>query len=44
MYGREYMGIQRSAFLIDGQGRIEQTWPKIAPKDTPTELLAALPG
>ncbi len=42
MYGRKYMGIQRSAFLIDEQGRIERAWPKISPKDTPTELLAAL--
>lgn len=42
MYGRTYMGIQRSAFLIDEDGRIEQAWPKISPKDTPTNLLAAL--
>jgi peroxiredoxin Q/BCP len=41
-YGKEYMGIQRSAFLVDEQGRIERAWPKISPKDTPTELLAAL--
>jgi peroxiredoxin Q/BCP len=36
------MGIQRSAFLIDERGRIEQAWPKISPKDTPTNLLTAL--
>lgn len=42
MYGRTYMGIQRSAFLIDERGRIEQAWPKISPKDTPTNLLTAL--
>ncbi len=42
MYGKEYMGIQRSAFLIDEEGNIEQAWPKISPKDTPTNLLAAL--
>ncbi|MEY2974101.1 MAG: hydroperoxide peroxidase [Actinomycetota bacterium] len=42
MYGRKYMGIQRSAFLIDEEGRIERAWPKISPKDTPTNLLAAL--
>lgn len=41
-YGKEYMGVQRSAFLVDEQGRIERAWPKISPKDTPTELLAAL--
>ena len=42
MYGKKYMGIQRSAFLIDEQGRIERAWPRISPKDTPTNLLAAL--
>ena len=38
------MGIIRSAFLIDGTGRIEQAWYKISPKDTPKRLLAAVGG
>ena len=42
MYGREYMGIERSAFLIDGNGVIIEAWYKISPKDTPIKLLAAL--
>jgi peroxiredoxin Q/BCP len=42
MYGREYMGIVRSAFLIGANGKIEQVWYKISPKDTPTKLLEAL--
>ncbi|MBL6635137.1 MAG: thioredoxin-dependent thiol peroxidase [Actinobacteria bacterium] len=42
MYGRKYMGVQRSSFLIDEKGRVERAWPKISPKDTPTELLKAL--
>jgi len=42
MYGKRYMGIQRSAFLIDADGIVERAWPKISPKDTPTELLKAL--
>jgi thioredoxin-dependent peroxiredoxin len=41
-YGRTYMGIIRSAFLVDEEGRIEQAWPKISPADTPTKLKAAL--
>ena len=41
-YGKEYMGVQRSAFLVDETGRISHAWPKISPKDTPTNLLAAL--
>ncbi|MGA1451669.1 MAG: thioredoxin-dependent thiol peroxidase [Ilumatobacteraceae bacterium] len=42
MYGKKYMGVQRSSFLIDGTGRVERAWPKISPADTPTELLRAL--
>ena len=42
MYGREYMGIERSAFLIDEKGKILHAWYKISPKDTPVLLLEAL--
>ncbi len=42
LYGREYMGIVRSAFLIGANGKIEQAWYKISPKDTPSNLLKAL--
>lgn len=42
MYGREYMGIERSAFLIDEKGKILNAWYKVSPKDTPTNLLEAL--
>jgi peroxiredoxin Q/BCP len=42
MYGKKYMGIERSAFLIGADGKIEQAWYKISPKDTPLNLLAAL--
>ncbi|MBM3827003.1 MAG: thioredoxin-dependent thiol peroxidase [Actinobacteria bacterium] len=42
LYGRTYMGIVRSAFLIGPTGRIEQAWYKISPKDTPARLLKAL--
>jgi peroxiredoxin Q/BCP len=41
-YGKKYMGIVRSAFLIDEKGKIEQAWYKVSPKDTPTNLLKAL--
>jgi peroxiredoxin Q/BCP len=44
LYGKVYMGIVRSSFLIDEQGQLEQVWYKISPKDTPTKLLAALRG
>jgi peroxiredoxin Q/BCP len=42
MYGREYMGIERSAFLINGKGEIVHAWYKISPKDTPLRLLDSL--
>ncbi len=42
MYGREYMGIERSAFLIDGNGKVIHAWYKISPKQTPEFLLEAL--
>ena len=42
MYGRKYMGVQRSSFLINEKGKVERAWPKISPKDTPTQLLKAL--
>jgi thioredoxin-dependent peroxiredoxin len=44
MYGRTYMGIVRSAFLVDGAGKLADVWYKISPKDTPKNLLAALAG
>jgi thioredoxin-dependent peroxiredoxin len=42
MYGRQYMGIERSAFLVGTDGTLEQVWYKISPKDTPVKLLEAL--
>jgi peroxiredoxin Q/BCP len=41
-YGKTYMGIVRSAFLIDEKGKIQEAWYKVSPKDTPANLLKAL--
>ncbi len=41
-YGKVYMGIERSAFLIGADGRVRHAWYKISPKDTPVKLLEAL--
>ncbi|MEO7371016.1 MAG: thioredoxin-dependent thiol peroxidase [Ilumatobacteraceae bacterium] len=41
-YGKTYMGIVRSAFLIGDDGKVRHAWYKISPKDTPTRLLEAL--
>ena len=43
-YGQTYMGIIRSAFLIDEKGKVAEAWYKISPADTPKKLLAALAG
>lgn len=32
MYGRKYMGIQRTTFLIDAAGVIQEIWPKVKVK------------
>lgn len=29
MYGRKYMGVERSTFLIDATGKIAKVWPKV---------------
>ena len=42
MYGKKYMGILRSAFLIDEKGKIAEAWYGVSPKDTPKNLLEAL--
>lgn len=42
MYGKTYMGIERSAFLVDHDGKLSAVWYKISPRDTPLRLLEAL--
>lgn len=39
MYGRTYMGIQRATFLIDGNGIIQEIWPKVKVKGHAAEVL-----
>jgi peroxiredoxin Q/BCP len=41
-YGKKYMGIIRSSFLIDENGRIERTWYKVQPAKTVPNATAAL--
>jgi len=42
MYGRKYMGIVRSAFLVDEKGKIAAAWYGVSPKDTVPGALSAL--
>ena len=44
MYGKKYMGIIRSAFLVDEKGKVQEAWSKVSPKDTPANLLKSLKG
>ena len=39
MYGRKYMGIQRSTFLIDQNCKIVKTWPKVKVPNHAKEVL-----
>jgi peroxiredoxin Q/BCP len=42
MYGKTFMGIIRSSFLIGEEGNIEHAWYKISPKKTVPELMKVL--
>lgn len=41
MYGRTYMGIERSTFLIDGQGVVRRIWRKVRVAGHAAEVLKA---
>jgi peroxiredoxin Q/BCP len=41
-YGRTYWGTARTTFLVDPDGRIARTWPKVKAEGHPAEVLAAL--
>ena len=41
MYGRKYMGIERSTFLIEKGGRIARVWRKVKVKGHADEVLKA---
>ena len=42
MFGNTFMGVQRSTFIIDGDGRIIHAWRKVKPKEHADRVLAAL--
>ncbi|MEZ5400537.1 MAG: thioredoxin-dependent thiol peroxidase [Bryobacteraceae bacterium] len=42
MYGRKYMGIERSTFLIGADGRLQQIFRKVKPEGHAAEVLSAL--
>jgi peroxiredoxin len=42
IYGKTFMGIIRSSFLLDENGNILNAWYKISPKNTIPELMKVL--
>jgi peroxiredoxin Q/BCP len=42
MYGRKYMGIERSTFVIDAQGKIAKMFYKVKPDGHATQVLESL--
>jgi peroxiredoxin Q/BCP len=42
MYGRETLGVERSTFLIDGDGRLRREWRKVKVKGHVQEVLDAV--
>jgi thioredoxin-dependent peroxiredoxin len=41
MYGRKYMGVERTTFLIDKAGRVARSWRKVKVPGHAEEVLAA---
>ncbi|MEQ1886741.1 MAG: thioredoxin-dependent thiol peroxidase [Bryobacteraceae bacterium] len=42
MYGRKYMGIERTTFIVDEKGKIAHVFAKVKPKGHAAEVLEAL--
>lgn len=42
LYGRTFLGILRSTFIIDGEGIVRKIFPKVTPAGHAEEILAAL--
>lgn len=42
MYGKTYMGIERTTFLIDAEGKVARIWPKVKVAGHAEDVLAAV--
>jgi thioredoxin-dependent peroxiredoxin len=42
MYGKKYMGVERTTFVIDFQGKIKKIFPKVSVDGHAEEVLAAI--
>jgi thioredoxin-dependent peroxiredoxin len=43
-YGKTYMGVERTTFLIGKDGRLTRVFPKVTPKGHADEVASALAG
>ncbi len=41
-YGRKYMGVDRTTYLLDADGKVERIWAKVKPEGHAAEVQAAL--
>ncbi|PWS37806.1 thioredoxin-dependent thiol peroxidase [Falsiroseomonas bella] len=44
MYGKTYMGMERSSFLIDGAGKVRKVWRKVKPEEHAAQVMEAAKG
>jgi peroxiredoxin Q/BCP len=42
LYGKKTMGIERTTFVVDGNGKIKKIFPKVKVEGHAAEVLAAL--
>ena len=42
MYGKKYMGVERSTFLLDEEGQVLKIWRKVKPEGHAKEVASAL--
>lgn len=42
-WGKAYMGVERTSFLVDPNGKIAKVWEKVNPKGHVAEVLAVIP-
>ena len=42
MYGKKYMGVERTTFVIDAQGKVAKIFPKVKVDGHGADVLAAL--
>ena len=42
MYGKKYMGVERTTFLIDPQGQVAKVFSKVKPAGHAAEVMAAI--